>query len=62
MALSIERDLHMAPGGGESSYTMNSKLQVTLSLSLSLCISFIFQFNHTMLTSLVTCPEQHIPQ
>lgn len=35
MALSIERDLHMAPGGGESSYTMNSKLQVTLSLSLS---------------------------
>jgi len=36
MATSIDRDLHMATGAGENSYTKNSRIQVTsLSLSLS---------------------------
>ena len=33
---SMDRDLHMATGAGENSYTKNSRIQVTsLSLSLS---------------------------
>ena len=37
---SMDRDLHMATGAGENSYTKNSRIQVTsLSLSLSLSLS-----------------------